>query len=574
PMLPGMVPPYWLRAALVGALFLVGAELALRGAGRFDPTELEDPYLGFPGTAPLYRARSDAYGRPLRVTSPNKLTKYRLLQFVEDKPANELRTFFLGGSSVYAGTLVDPDASMPRMLQLYLRAADPYVTPRVVNAGGAGMGSVQNLEVAREVLGYGADVLVLYPEGGEKNLIPPMPGGVLAVRDEQSPARVRARQLLAPLRVYIAVREAYQALLPASQTSALRSPFSAMVGYALSRPFGEETFTRLFELKWDRAPVLMPSVIPREEVDRANRRFERCLRETAELCRARGVEFVLVLPLHNLMSSFYLRFHIDPAELRPGAEAAWREAYERGLALKRAGDAEAALAVLLSIRDLYVEDRDDMLAFYVAQCWDELGRPELALEERLRIYERREMIRRIRKVAAEEGVPLVDCMPDLIAACGGRTPGYEFFQDSFHPQANLNQYVARGVAAVLAERGVVPAFPPGSPRLVDVEHVLAKLVEESPVPMYVPMLLAMERGDYEEAVRLGRTIDPQRLFLNTVEPFYVGWALTRAGRLDEARELHSEMLRRWQSELIELPDMTTDAGLVEHAFQGDVVAIF
>ena len=94
------------------------------------------------------------------------------------------------------------------------------------------------------------------------------------------------------------------------------------------------------------------------------------------------------------------------------------------------------------------------------------------------------------------------------------------------------------------------------------------------MPTYVPMLLAMERGDYAEAVRLGRTIDKKRLFQNTVEPFYVGWALTRAGLLDEARELHRQMVQRFSSEMIDLPDMTTDAGLVEHAFQGDVIAIF
>ena len=311
-----------------------------------------------------------------------------------------------------------PDCSFPSFLQLYLRALAPERAPRVINSGGGGTGSVQNLAVAREVLDYDPDLLVLYPEGGEKNLIPPAPGGILARGDRENPARVVARTLLAKLHVYCAVRQGFRSLLPLHDAAWLRSAFSALVQQALAEPFSERTFTRLFELKQDRVPVLMEHVVPADEVEFANARFVESLRQVADLCAARGVELVLVMPLHNLDYSFYLRFHIDPSEIVPGQIETWKARYEQGLALKRSGRHAEALEVLRSIRELYVDDRDDILAYYIAQCHDALGQPEERLRELSAIYLRHPMLAQIRQVAAEKGVLLVDPFPEL--ARGGR----------------------------------------------------------------------------------------------------------------------------------------------------------
>src|SRR6185503_12961762 len=66
------------------------------------------------------------------------------------------------------------------LLEIYLGCLLADKAPRVLNAGGGGAGSIQNLEVVREVLNDQPDLLVIYPEGGEKNLVPPLPQGIMA----------------------------------------------------------------------------------------------------------------------------------------------------------------------------------------------------------------------------------------------------------------------------------------------------------------------------------------------------------------------------------------------------------
>ena len=565
--------PYLLRAVLVGLLALGSCEYLLRARGLFDPTEIDDPYMGFPGSGRLYRAERQG-GKLVYRTSPNKRSRYRLSEFPVEKPGRELRVFCLGGSSVMSEHFWKPDASFPRMLQTYLRALSQRGVPRVVNAGGAGTGSVQNLEVVREVLDYQPDLLVLYPEGGEKNLIPPSPGGLLAVRDEASPARVAARRRLAESRTYCAARELFRRLLPEPSATGIRSAFSALVMQALAEPFSERTFTRMFELKVDRPPVLMEHVIPPDEVARANARFLANLRASADLARERGVPLVFVMPQHNLESSFYLRFHIDPSELRPGAEAAWRAAYDEGLAHKRAGRHAEALAVLESIRELYVEDHDDILGYYIAECHAALGAPADELRELTAIYERHPMIQQIRQVAAERNVPLIDPFADIVAAAGG-VPGHDYFVDSYHPMPQTNRIIARSIAVALSEREILPGLRPSDAApMQEAERMLDEVVAAGQIPVNCRIFAAIRAGKYDEAVRIGRAVPEQKFFASPVDPFYLGWALTRAGRLEEARGVYDKLSAKWGHETEGMPDLSSDAALVEHAFQGDVFAIF
>jgi hypothetical protein len=564
-----------LRRTLLGLTLAIGLEALLRGLDRFDPTAIEDPYMGFPGSSPIYRPIPRPGGEAWRETSPNRRNAYRTLEFPLAKGENELRVFCLGGSSVFQERFIDPDASFPYLLEVYLRGLAPTESPRVINSGGAGTGSIQNLQVAREVLGYQPDLLVLYPEGGEKNSIPPSPGGVLAHADRDNPARVWARRSLADLRCYVALREAFMGLMPRSSGAWVRSAFSGQVQQALAEPFSERTFTRLFEFKQDRVPVLMEQVIPEEEVRYANQRFLDNLREMARLCRERKVQLVLVLPLHNLRSSFYLRFHIDPDELLPGMEAEWRQRYERGLEAKRAGDHLAALKLLRSVRQCYREDRDDILGFYIAECFAALGYPNLELKELLRIYQRHPMLAHIRQVAEEFDLLLVDPLPDMIRRAGDRAPGGRFFLDAYHPSAEGGWVIARAIAKALARDGVGRTLAPwDSPTVQVAERFAEKRVVEVGMPLLCQINASLRAKDFEGALALLEQIPPEERESNTLYAFAFGWALTRSGREDQAKELHARLVERFGQGSGDLPDMSTDEGMVRHAFQGDVFAIF
>lgn len=563
-----------LRTCAIGLLALGGAEIGLRASGQFDPTELPDPYLGFPGSPPIYRLEDSPDG-PIYRTSPTWLTKYREQEFTPGKIEDELRIFVLGGSSVVSERFQNPDAGFPRLLQLYLVGMCRKLKPNVINAGGAGTGSVQNLEVAREVIEYGADILVLYPEGGEKNLIPPAPGGVLAHGDHENPQRALARKFLARTHVYCAMRTAFASILPHSGSQWVRSAFSGLLQQALAEPFSEQTFTRMFEMKRDRRPVLMPRVISAEEVDFANARFVRNLREVARLCREKGVELVLVNPLHNMQSSFYLRFHIDPEELLPGSEQAWIDRYESGLALKRAGKYARALVELQSVRELYRDDADDILCFYLAECHAALGDAQEELRELMKIYKRHPMLEQIAQVAKEEDVLLVDPFPALVVAAEGRAPGWDFFIDSYHPTPATCRIIARSIAVALGKRhGLEHYYPVKSEPFNAAENQVELVVSKHRMPTNWYVREAIEQGRYADAVRIARAIPEEKLLSSPVDPYYLGWAFTRAGRLDEAKRLYEKLKVLFGEPAGSLPDMSEDSELIRHAFQGDVFAIF
>jgi tetratricopeptide (TPR) repeat protein len=568
--------PRLVRSAAVCTLFVLAFELAARHFGWFDPTERDDPYLGFPGTSPLYRVERAEDGSEVYSRSPNK-DRYRAVSFPVEKPPREFRVFCVGGSSVRSDAFMNPDASFPHLLEIYLTALLADRVPRVINAGGGGAGSIQNLEVVREVLDDQPDLLVIYPEGGEKNLVPPLPQGVMARADDASPLRVFARRHLAPLRLYGAVRLAYDDLLPRQLNATLQaSAFSTMSLSAIAQPFSPTTFSRVFEFKLDRVPPVMPHPIPVEEIEHAHQRFERNLDTMAELARAAGVPILFVQPLRNIKASFYLRFHIDPSEIRDGDVDGWRAAYEAGLAAKRAGDWEQAVTALRAVREFYPVDRDEILAFDLGECLEQLGRYEEAQAEYAKPYLEHPMHALIAKAGADEGVPVVDPFPDLVAIAEHGIPGFDFFTDSFHPMPVTSRVVAQSVIKELRELGLGGRQRPEAHAAFAAEEKRVQdIIDRSPAPKGNLMMRAILAGDYDEAVRIGQSI-PEANLLDTglTESFYLGWALTKADEPLEARRLFAKMRARQWKPWITAPVLATDEDLVKYVFGGDLWAWF
>jgi hypothetical protein len=566
-----------LRGFGVGLVCLLAFEAGARQSGLLDPTESPDPYLGFPGTSRLYRPEVGADGATVLSTAPNKRDRYREQAFPASKPAGEFRVFCVGGSSVRSDAFMTPDGSFPRMLELRLFGLLEGRTPRVLNCGGGGTGSVQNLEVVREVLGYEPDLLVIYPEGGEKNFIPPAPQGLMAEDDDAHPERVAARLWLARLRSYRAARLAWLALLPPPPPDRnVVSAFSALAVFALSRPFEPENFARPFEMKTRGVPVVMPHPIPADVIARAHARFTARLGEIVDACREAGVPVLLVQPVRNLQSSFYLRFHIDPSEILPGQIPEWRARYERGVRQVEAGQWAAAVETLRSVRALYVEDRDETLAFQIGRCLELLGRPTEALAEYEQPYLRHPVRGLIAGVAARKGVPLVDPYPALLAASTGGIPGFDEFTDGFHPMPVTNRVIAETLAAALSELGLLGSTrDPAAPANTAAGGRLDQLVARLPAPLHNRMTAAIFAGDHRAAIAAAASVPREQLLdQQIVECVLLGWALVRAGEIDQARELHAELARRYGRTGANLPPLETDADLVRNAFAGDLFAWF
>ena len=573
------LPMRFLRGMLVGLLALLAFEAASRQAGWLDPTTRPDPYLGFPGTSPLFVPERAADGSEVLRTAPNKRdTVYRDQRFPAVKPAGEYRVFCIGGSSVRSEIWLNPDGSFPGLLATELWGRLPGVIPQVINAGGGGQGSVQNLEVLREVLELQPDLIVVYPEGGEKNTIPPSPQAALAIKDDASPLRAAARRCLSRLRSYQAARLAWHAAMPkASPGAGPPSAFSALATFAVSRPYRAENFIRPFEMKLEGVPVLMEHPIPQVEIERAHARFQRNLTEMAELCAGRGVPLLFVQPVRNLEAVFYLRFHIAPEEIEAGRLAEWRQLYEQAVALRRERRWEEALVALRQLRRLYVEDRDELAAFLAGDCLLQLGRPAEALAEFERPYLQHPMRALIDGAGRETGVPVVDPYPAVVAISEGGIPGYDEFTDSFHPMPKVNRAIAVAIADAMAAAGIGPAQrPPDAKERQTASARLDQVVAGIPVPLHTAIVSAILRGEPQKAVALGRTLpEKEMMTLQPVTAVYLGWALAKSGDDAAAREWYRKLREQTSYDNAQnMPPLTTDEDIVRNAFGGDVFSWF
>ena len=347
-----------------------------------------DPYLGFAGTAPLFTLESQQNGAPVWRTAPNKRTDathvgpYRDETFAAEKPKGGIRIFCLGGSSVRSDSL-PREGTFPGLLKAGIEALRPGTPVEVVNAGGGGTGTYQYREVARQARALGADLIVVYPEAGNATISRPI-RRELAERDAKNPWRAAARRELARSRLYVGVRDLLEAMRPAASAAARSSAFSLAALDVASREFTPNSFARIFDFKKDRIPPIMEPTVPPERIEGAHRRFVENLVKLADDARAAGVPVLLVDTVRNLKADFYLRCHVEPRELKAGAEAEWRAHYTAALEHRRAKEWEAALAEFRAARNCYIDDRDEILGFYMGQCLEALGRADEARAE----YER------------------------------------------------------------------------------------------------------------------------------------------------------------------------------------------
>jgi tetratricopeptide (TPR) repeat protein len=563
-----------LRGVAVATLFVVGFEGVARRGGHFDPSTREDPYLGFPGTSRLFQPRVASDGSAIYETAQNKKKIYRVQSFPAAKAPGEFRVFCIGGSGVRSDAFMDPDGSFPFMLWVYLRDAMPDRMVRVLNCGGGGMGSVQNLEVLREIVDYEPDLIVVCPEGGEKNMVPPSPQGMLAVADDASPLRVAARRLLTKLRLYHVLRDGYQRCFAPGKASQFElSAFSAFIAAIVGRTFEPDIFTRFLEFKVDRVPVVMEeSPIPKDVIDVAHARFRRNLATMATLAREQSIPLCFLVPLRNLRSSFYLRFHIRSDEIAGGKVEEWRAAYERALEAKRAGRYEEAIAGLSAVRAMYVHDDDSILAYYLGECFEKLGRRDEALAEFEKTYLRHPMRAQIAQVAGEQNVPVVDTYREVVAIASDGIPGYDEFTDSVHPMPKTNRVFARAIYRDIIQPRLQDLPKLDDPKLVTADQLVVRLCERLPGTVANRMLDAMLSGDYQRAVGFAQALKEDDLMMRSIEPLYLGWALTKQGRTAEARELFLKLKAKYggQLNLRRASKLDQSEDMIRYAFSNDI----
>lgn len=348
--------------------------------------------------------------------------------FRRDKPADGLRVFVIGESSVF-GFPFGPEFAFPRFVQGHLAAAMPGRTVEVVNAGVPAIGSWHARRIAEEVAGYRPDAIVVYM--GHNDWALPGPG----VDGNTWLARSLKRLHFYQLAVVAghAVRTWWQGPIDVDRLSDPTDPFAAV----RDRARGKATLGAQ-----ERAAIAA--------------RYEDNLRAIVAAGRSAGAS-VLLVGLGQNLRDFPPGASRHRPGLSPDEKARWRAAIEAADERMRAGDCRGALRELRAARR--IDRRPAILHYLRGRCLDDLGRFSMARAAYQRASDLDEVPlgvpgsanRSIAAVAREAGAQFVDVPSALMAASPHGLPGSALFVDHLHPtvagHAAIGWIVARALGA-------------------------------------------------------------------------------------------------------------------------------
>ncbi|MBI3817486.1 MAG: SGNH/GDSL hydrolase family protein [Planctomycetes bacterium] len=546
-----------------------------------DPCTRADPYLGFAGTPALFRI-VERHSAEVYETSPNKgapednVTTYRKETFQVEKDPRGIRIFCIGGSSVQSSGMPN-EGTFPYLLQVGLKAIAGGAPVEVINCGGGGTGSYQYREIAREVCHYGADLIVIYPEAGERKYLPPSAEGELADRDSDSPTRAEARRWLTRSRLYIGIRDLFEWFRPQRSKSAVNTTFSYIAIDAAHRPFSNETFTRVFDFKKDRVPPAMAPILEYDKIERAHAHFVENMTRIVEESKAAGVPVVLVDTVRNLKHDLYLRFHVEPRDVDPNRAEEWRKHYKTGVELKKGGRFEQAYVELTEAQNCYTFDRDEILHVYIGQCLEGMGRFEKAKLEYEASYLKHPLKLKLNEVAQKTGAPIVDPYPELCKRSPHGIPDSTMFMDSFHPMPETNCIIAEEILQFMAEKGAVARFARTGPAVITMaKQQMRNAANSIDVLPDRKLQIAMYQGDFPLALELTKRLAPEQK--NFLTLMYTGYVQSKLNDFDGARQtwlqLKKAVLGPRENVMIPMPSLDTDADVVRHLFDGDLFSEF
>jgi tetratricopeptide (TPR) repeat protein len=410
-------------AVTVGAVFGL-VELALWAGGATPLIAREDPFRGFSGLVSVFERDGDVY-RTARVQGQRT---FNAQTFLADKPDDGLRLFTLGGSSAY-GFPMGAEAAFTAVLGEVLAEAYPRRTVEAVNAAGVSYAMHRLRYVAREVVGYEPDFLVVY--SGHNEFVEPT---FFEELKRRGASRTRIEHALAHSRLYSVLRSTVDVARREPETAADR--FGMVV-----RREHENAFTPDDK---------------REVIDA----FREGLREIVRLAHERGTKVVVATVPANLRE--WPPNHSLAGELEPEASRRWVAALAEGRARLAAGDAPAAAASFEAALGLAPDHAESH--FLAAKAYEALGRWDDARDA----YDRAcdldaSPIRRlsgvndaVRQVAREEGALLVDVELAFRERSEHGLVGFDLIEDYVHPTREAHELIAWLVWEAMESAGWLP----------------------------------------------------------------------------------------------------------------------
>ncbi|MEW6747016.1 MAG: SGNH/GDSL hydrolase family protein [Planctomycetota bacterium] len=342
---------------------------------------------------------------------------------VKDKGSRRL--FVVGDSTVF-GTGYAPLYSLPKWVQIRLETLLPGEQIEVINAGTPGIDSRNLVRIVQHVLRYEPDAIVAY--SGHNELLEPH---LYALRH---PWEWWARELISRWNLLRVIRR----LIYGETVPKMSAPPS---------PRGE-------------GPIFDEPVVMFSERDAACRAFGEHLRRIASLCRGAGVPLVLCTPASRLRDypPVQASFRSAPP---PAVREHVRATFERARSLIAAEAWSDALSCLDEITT--IDDGISLVRYLRGRCLERLGRTQEARIDLLAAAEldgspnraSSPFIEMVRRVAAEEEVPLADVAAALAEGSPLGFPDETFFFDSCHPNMRGQCVMAGVIVRTLGENGIL-----------------------------------------------------------------------------------------------------------------------
>jgi hypothetical protein len=417
-------------AALLAFFPLVAIELALRACVPPVDSHPDDSLVSFAGIRPLFVP--DPTGTRFAI-SEERLAFFRRQSFEAVKPANTIRIFVLGGSTVQ-GRPYSVETAFPKWLELNLRAAESATNWQVINCGGVSYASYRLVPILQEILQYEPGLIVLYT--GHNEFLEDRAYDRL----KRAPPRlIRLHRALLRLRTYaLADRWLSHGRGPRRGEAELPVEVRARLDFE----DGLASYRRDDERR--RATV---------------ERFERNLDTMVRLASEAGVPLVLMNPVANLRdcppfksehrSGLSERQTARVAELMDQASTVtWEDVYGK---LRLLGEAAA------------IDGRHAGLLYRVGLCHHRIGRTSRAKEWFVRAKEQdvcplrilESMHAAIREVAMRYRVPLVDVRALVERRTPDGIPGEQWLLDHVHPTIEGHRLVADELLACMERMGIL-----------------------------------------------------------------------------------------------------------------------
>ena len=522
-----------LAFAVVTVILVFGAAEAVLWLVGVQPAAVElDPFMGFAEGARIFDPDP---ARGVFRTSPRAMQhSFNLQEFRATKPPDGYRVFVIGGSSAW-GFPWGAEAAFAHALGVALAASRPGRTIESINAAAMSYGSHRLRIVARELLDYAPDVLVVFEghnEFVERRFYRDRLGGPGIA------ARLRAAAL--HLRTFsVMARTLETATRPDRDDGGEPRSMGELLGLDVRRE-------------------VSVGVGPYERED-ARATFEENLRAILADADAAGVRVVLCTVPSNVRDWVPNESLFDPAIGLMRRQELLRRIAEGRAALER-GDAPAAVAELeqaVAIDPGHAEAQyrlgqsyeaasrfDDARGAYV-RARDVDGKPARAFHA---------FNETVRRLAVEHGAILVDAERIFEEASPDGLVGFNLIEDYVHPKPPGHLLVARAIWSRLIEDGQLD-----EPRLADpADFARAVGTIDTPGPgaaaptaaagAHTPALLynlavvLENQGRFDEAMEKYRAcvaLDPGYF----VARYNLGRLLSRQGRFADAEALHRETLR-------------------------------